>query len=358
MALAFTILCLALQSPEGSVDLELIDGRWLAATSIGQGSTANTVALDCVAPGIHLTRRVPWSRIASVRFNGVRYSSAEFRRLILPDDVPVLTGPRLIRRDLPTGNLVLLPISPGIQIGSRTEPDPAEPNFTQFAAPQVIQPIEPPQLPPPPVAAFITGIVAESYPANLGGGLDWNTLVLRVGATDALGQLIPVSGTLRATLYSRRQRLVRVAGRNLAAQTLSVGELASWTRVIADPAAECGASPRSGTADSAQLTCLGAAAPYTLNLPLPSPLPEHDFSWDGFGELSLELTVPGRGMFSTTLPAVPLRRFSPLRDDLFTGTGSRFFTGESTTDNRRQTGPRFFQGSSLRPDSPIFTIQP
>ena len=116
-----------------------------------------------------------------------------------------------------------------------------------------------------------------------------------------------------------------------------VVELASWTRSINDEH------------DS------------VLVLPLQSPLPEHDVRVGAFGDVSIELLMPGVGVFEASDPDIVLSHQSLLRRERLDRDGSRFFPNESTTDSQQTTRSRqrfTWPGGVSGPERGILPIQP
>ena len=69
-------------------------------------------------------------------------------------------------------------------------------------------------------------------------------------------------------------------------------------------------------------------------LSLPRPLPDSDSQRYPLGEATIELLMPGVGMFTASSPGVVLIHQSPLRQELLNQSGSRFLSNELTTDSR------------------------
>ena len=73
-----------------------------------------------------------------------------------------------------------------------------------------------------------------------------------------------------------------------------------------------------------------------LMLPLPQPHPDHDARRWPVGEVSVELLMPGIGVFSAASSGVALAHQSPLRQYRLEREGTRFFANEATTGSVHQ----------------------
>jgi len=245
-------------------------------------------------------------------------------------------------------------VNPGVVIGVRRVLD----LFPPF-------PLLPPPCPPPPLVpllinqrdkseAPIMEIAVDAVPIRSHGRLDWDALELRVTALDPLGNPVPFAGVLQATLWGQQQELVRSVGRSLIGDPIRIAKIGHWTRNVHPFAPGVPGDPLLRT----QGTMWLPGAVLQTRLPLPASSPEHNSGWHSLGDLSVELSVPGQGVYAAQVAAVPLRQFSPLRDDLFEQSGSRFFSGELLHGRRRVAGPGVFLNSTSRPNSPVFSVQP
>lgn len=209
----------------------------------------------------------------------------------------------------------------------------------------------------------LSQLLVKADPISTTGKMDWDSLRLTLRGVDIKGETVSLFGTLKANLWGQRRvspeaNFVRqpfvtdanVGSRFLAAPSNSSAyqhpyvaapnpliELASWTQSVNDDH------------DS------------VLVLPLQFPLPEHDVRIGAFGEVSVELLMPGVGVFEASDPDVVLSRQSPLRRELFDRDGSRFFPSEITTDSPQTIRSRHrftWPGGVSGPERGILPIQP
>ena len=184
----------------------------------------------------------------------------------------------------------------------------------------------------------IRNLTVRALPISEHGKVDWDALSVEVTALDRFGHPTKVRGTLRATLWGRKQQLVSSFGEQFFAKPGRIEKITAWTRIVGS------GSP------------LGQ--PSRLVLPLPHPLPDHDLRRAAFGELHVQLAVPGEGVFETTERDILLRHRSPLRDRNLVETGSRFFAQESTHGSRMPGGLMFDAPTSLGSERRILTVPP
>ncbi len=193
-------------------------------------------------------------------------------------------------------------------------------------------------LPPPPAHRdSIDALTVDVRPVSVAGRADWDALRLVVGAVDDTGQPTQVRGTLRVTLWGRRQRLVHSYGEHFVGDPGRVVRLRTWTRSI----------------DSH-----GKVIPVSVRLPLTRPLPDHDWRTAAIGDVHVQLLAPGQGVFETVREDVLLRHVGSLRERNIVETGSSFSSHAATAGRRMPAGIRFFSPSSLRPGSRVLSVQP
>lgn len=185
----------------------------------------------------------------------------------------------------------------------------------------------------------IQQVWVEAFPVATQGTLDRDSLAIQVLAFDANGAPVSIRGTLHATLWGQNQKLIRDYGDHLVGVPGHIEKIGEWTQAVNWHAEE--------------------RTPLRVVVALPATLPEHDARRFPLADLSIELLIPGRGVYSATRSNVALVAGSQLRDRLQQQTGSRYFPQETTS--ARQTGTddvELRQSSSIRPDSRVFTVQP
>ncbi len=201
------------------------------------------------------------------------------------------------------------------------------------------------RLPPEPLPPHretvqpIRTLSVDALPISAHGKVDWDALAVEITAFDRFGLPTAVRGTLRATLWGRKQRLIQSVGEHFFAEPGRIEKVATWTRMIENGSLHEHPQPN------------------RLILPLPRPLPDHDLRRAAFGELHVQLAVPGEGVFETTERNVLLRHRSVLRDRNLVETGSRFFAEESTHGSR-MPGGLTFRNFSSGPNGRVLTVQP
>lgn len=296
------------------VEVTLTDGGTLRGTVVAEQTNQEQLVVELRSSGLKLRRTLRWKQIADAR-------------------VVTLAKPK--------------------EDHSQAQPEVAPPE--QAHAPTETLPL--------------SQLLVKADPISTTGKMDLDSLRVTLRGVDEHGEKVPVFGTLKATLWGQRRvspesNVVRhpfVTDANLGSRFLSAPsnsvayqhpyvtspnptiELASWTRFL-------GAEPLGGTRDSAMLV-----------LPLQRPLPDHDV-WTGtFGEVTVELLMPGVGVFEASAPNVALSRQSLLRRERLDRDGSRFFPNEITTDSPQTTRSRHrftWPGGVLGPERGILPIQP
>lgn len=341
-------------SPAADVEVRLKDGRTLNGSVLEMRTNEVQLTLEQRSSGIAIRRTLTWSQVADIR--------------VVP----------------PQKNVVRTVGTP-----KTIEPLPDR------------QPVEP--LP-------LSQLLVKADPISTTGKMDWDSLRLTLRGVDKQGDSVPVFGTLKVTLWGQQRvrpesRIVRypmVTDANFGSRYLSAAsnaysyqhpfvtspnptiEMASWTQAI-------GAEATGGARDSAvdERVRLANTWGSTGNwqearagsrqdgrraeargveghdsvfvLPLQRPLPDHDV-WTGtFGEVTVELLMPGVGVFEASAPEIALSHQSALRRERLDRDGSRFFPNETTTDSPQTTRSRnrfTWPGGVSGPDRGILPIQP
>lgn len=261
-----------------------------------------------------------------------------------------------------------------------------------------------------PLELPLSQLLVRADPVSTFGKKDWDSLRLTLRGLDEHGDCVPLFGTLKMTLWgqqrvspeSRTARHPFVTEANFGSRFLSarsnsyayqhpyvtsanpIVELASWTRSI-------GVESQGGTLDSAidervrsantwgptgnrQEARIGARQDgrraesrvveghdFVFVLPLQRPLPDRDVVTSTFGEVTVELLMPGVGVFEASAPDIVLSQQSVLRRESLDRDGSRFFPSESTTGSPQTTRSRnrfTWPGGVSGPERGILPIQP
>ncbi|TXT20830.1 MAG: hypothetical protein FD138_4155 [Planctomycetota bacterium] len=223
----------------------------------------------------------------------------------------------------------------------------------------------------------LSELIVAAQPISTFGRMDWDSLRLSVRGFDQTGTPVPLFGTLQVTLWGLRDEVGRPTRVNTptgfvdvpSQRHLTLDKIHTWTRNLDSSiqrlpgiGTPIGGRPGNGGIVYEDLTARPWSASgfgnqtvpdfqgrqdrgrpiYARNpsdvvqmiLPLPQRLPDSEAQRGPFGEVSVELLMPGVGVFSATSPGVALVHQSPLRQELLNQTGSRFFPDEITTDNR------------------------
>ena len=141
----------------------------------------------------------------------------------------------------------------------------------------------------------------------------WDGIVVRVRPLDQWDRVVPVQATLQVSLFSNVGSFFSRSTRHV--EQDPIREIGRWTRTLraSDYASD------------------GATIRLEFQNYHPEPPGAGDPGWQiaPHGDVLVSMLAPGHGVFhaSTDVP-VRLRRFSPLRDQLFLRSGTRFFPGE------------------------------
>lgn len=323
------------EAPAADVEVRLNDGRTLRGSVIENQTSKEQLALELRSSGITIRRTLSWKQVADLK------------------------------------------IVPPIKI--------------KIVAAEV------PQLDAKPAAWPLFELQVRAEPVSTFGKMNWDSLRLSLRGFDQRGQPVPLFGTLRATLWGLRVEPGRLAqnryGEQNNAAPRGLEQLDRWTRQldseterIAGTAVPVGARQgRSGTHyedvvsypwSANGLEAVGVngflgqnvvgrqgrgRAFYQDNpddivqliLPFSQPTPDQNSRTSPFGEVSVELLMPGVGVFSATSGSVVLSRQSPLRQYILDRDGTRFFPNESTTGSTEPFGNR-----ALWPERRVLTVEP
>lgn len=292
------------------VEVRLSDGRILRGALVESQTSREQLALEQRSSGLTMRRTLTWKQIADVR---------------------VVVPRKRVLREIQ-------------EVQSAVSHEPALDS----------QPSEP---------VTLSQLLVNADPISTTGKRDWDSLRLTLRGVDLKGEAVPLFGTLKVNLWGQRRvspesNFVRhpfvtdanYGSRFLAAPSNSsayqhpyvtnpnpVVELASWTQSL------------HGEQDNVRV------------LSLPMPLPEHDVRVGAFGEVSVELLMPGVGVFEASDPDVVLSHQSLLRRERLDRDGSRFFPNEITTDSPQTTRSRnrfTWPGGVSGPERGILPIQP
>ena len=170
------------------------------------------------------------------------------------------------------------------------------------------------------------------------GKVDWDSLSVSIAGFDQKGRPVRPSGSARITLWGQTERPVRTIGDEVVLFPDRIEKLESWTVPI--------------TADA----IVGSSA--RVVVPFSQPSPDHSTKVFPLGELHVELTVPGSGVFEASRSGILLSHQSELRRRLTETTGARFFPGEGTSESKAVERPLTVRQTELWPGRRILSIKP
>ena len=332
------------------VEVRLTDGRTLRGSVIEGQTSRDQLALELKSSGITIRRTLAWKQIADWK---------------------------------------IIPLLPK-RAAARPESLPAneQAEYTAYDS-----------------ALPLSELIVSAQSVSTFGRLDWDSLRLSLQGFDQLGTPVPLFGTLQVTLWGLREEVGRPQRVNTPSGSMDVAgqrrleldKIQTWTRSLDSTiqrlpgiGVPTGARPGAGGIVYEDVTTRPWGASgfgsqsvtgfegrqdrgrpvYERNptdavqmlLSLPRPLPDSDPQRYPLGEVTVELLMPGVGVFTATSPGVVLVHQSPLRQELLNQGGSRFFPNELTTDGRG-FGREIRQPSQIRQMTapfpyPIVTIAP
>ena len=166
-----------------------------------------------------------------------------------------------------------------------------------------------------PGAAAIRGpvrsITADAYLANWDADVEADGLALSLGALDGDGYGAAVDGTLEVELIGERQPPYTRGN--------AFPVLARWTRQVT----------------AAEIEAAGGY--YKTRLEFQAVHPEYERWVSNHALVHVRFLVPGDGTFETSIDAVPMRRYSPVRERTEQAFGTRFLPNERTGRGHRES---------------------
>ncbi|MCE9605396.1 MAG: hypothetical protein K8U03_10910 [Planctomycetia bacterium] len=157
----------------------------------------------------------------------------------------------------------------------------------------------------------VRSISVEAYLANWDADVESDGLLLSLAALDGTGLSMPINGTLEVELIGDRQ------------PPLSRGNafpvLARWSRQVT----------------VAEMEASGGY--FKTRLEFQALHPEYQLWLSNHALVHVRLLVPGDGAFEASIDAVPMRRFSPVRERAQQAFGTRFLPNEQTGRGHRES---------------------
>jgi hypothetical protein len=289
-------------APAAALEVKLHDGRRLHGVALRSADPAS-LRLLCGTPRAHIVFPVSWKAIATIVDGDRQWLPNQFEafRKAIPARSESVKSRRALLGDSATG-----PESPPENSGER--PSASSPNKTALRQASAWMP-----LPPAPISRApgrVRMLEIDSWAANWDHDPEWDGIVVRIRPMDRLGQLVPASGTIDVVLegFLPHQMPVYQSQR-------SVRPIGKWRKAV----------------DRDDYGPDGAV----LFLEFQNYRPERrgtrrhaDQSIHHLGEVHARMTVAGAGVFPASAGTVRVRRFSPVRDQLFLERGTRFFQSE------------------------------
>lgn len=175
----------------------------------------------------------------------------------------------------------------------------AEPTTTEVIARKALAAAEP-HLP-------VISLSADVFVANWNSDVENDGLVVQLYPLDCQRNLVPSSGTLEVELFAPQLRDTSTA---VHSRGMTMTKIGRWTKAVhPDDFSHSGA---------------------TFELPFQAVHPEFSMRTMPYAMAHVRLSIPGQGVFDTTLDRVRIRPWSPLRDHLWRNEGRRFLPTERT----------------------------
>lgn len=297
LAYALAIATLTTAEADEPITVQVRSGRSFTA-QIDERSDASKLWLRFSKETSSILRPIEWSAITEITrgdrllpMNEVREQAIAAHEALLRQPKPAtpsraavsptVAAPRAVEAPAPRGSMQTWNIQPA----SAAEP----------VAPR----------------APVRSISADAYLANWDADVESDGLFLSLAALDGTGFATPVDGTLEVELIGDRQ------------PPLSRGNafpvLARWTRqVTAKEIEESGGY-------------------YKTRLEFQALHPEYQLWLSSHALVHVRFLVPGDGAFEASIDAVPMRRFSPVRERAQQAFGTRFLPNEQTGRGHRES---------------------
>ncbi len=318
------------------VQVRLTDGRALQGSLIENQTNVTQLTIEARTTGISIRRTLAWNKVESVKVLATREIREKYESV------------EAAHKDLKSNT--------GFQ--GRDELSDYQAGSTNEDLP-------------------LSELVVFAQPVSTFGKTDWDSLRLSLRGFDQLGVPVPLFGTLQVTLWGLREESGQPVRVNTPAGSIDVtsqrrlglDQIHTWTRSLDSTVQRLpgigvptgGRAGNGGTVYEDVTTHPWNASGYgaqsamgfsgrqdrgrpvyvrnpadvvQMLLSLPQPLPDSDATRWPLGEVTVELLMPGVGVFSASSPGVALVHQSPLRQELLNQSGSRFFPNEATTDGR------------------------
>ncbi len=141
-----------------------------------------------------------------------------------------------------------------------------------------------------PVHRRVTHIRADAWPDNWDADSDYDGLRLELTPLDTNDQPVEVNGTIMAELYASEAKRFHEVPRS---RGQVISQIARWYKPV--------------RADSFSRGSI------TFKLPMQAVHPDHNSAIGTWGLVRIRLSVPGQGVFETSVDTVRIRTISPLQ---------------------------------------------
>jgi hypothetical protein len=256
---------------ESEVTISLENGRTLTG-EVDSRSDSEALWLRRTEGNVILTSAIAWDRVVSAEENGKPIASQKLLQVLR----------------------------------ASATAEPAD-FLTEFEPNAIPLPLRGASLAIPP---RVVSLEIDAGLVNLDRTVEPDGLTLVLAAIDAMGQSVPVRGSLSARLIVERL--------NFHTGEVSFEEFQRWTSPVSP------ANFYEGVAE--------------MPLRFRRASPEFDWELCTAALVNVRLSVYGEGNFEASIP-VQIQQYNPIRDELRNQQGERFFRNE-LTHNTRQDGPR------------------
>lgn len=348
------------QVGRADVVVQLIDGSTARGDKVTVSEDRKEIIVTVRKPGIQMSRRIPVERVSTVIDPARMHATggeAESRDCCGPHSGRAVEAPRMA--GIPTRSVV---------IGVRRDPLEAYGRVLRKEFPDGVPQLErgfvrelmrqrafyrllppPPPYrgrppkgvapPPPPMEpADVEGISIDARAVPAAGQADWDSLAVTIRPSDARGRAVAARGTYRITLWGLSGRPLQTIGEEVVLLPERIERIGRWNGSLED------GKPVGNATE--------------IVLPLGRSAPDHNSDVFPLGLVNVELSVPGRGVFSASRGDVPLTQQSLVRSFHLDQTGTRFLPEERTTGPKVSRRNLLIELSTLRPKRRVLSIKP
>ena len=306
-AMLWILSCLAgivvfCAAPAAALEINLHDGRRLHGVALRSTDPAS-LRLLCGTPRAHIVFPVSWSAVATIVDGDRTWLPKQFEafRKTIPARSESVESRRTLLVDF-----AARPAAPRAKTGKN--PIAAAPRNTEVRQASAWEPL--PRAPISQGLGRVRMLEIDSWAANWDSDPQWDGIVVQIRPLDRLGRLVPAAGTIDVVLeaYLPHQMPIYQSQR-------SVRPIGRWRKAV----------DRSDYGPDGAVVFLEFQ---NYRPERPGTRRHADQSIHRLGEVHARMTVGGAGVFPASAGTVRIRRFGPVRDQLFLERGTRFFHSE------------------------------